>query len=75
MNDDERIAYLAGESNPPVDPAERAELDKLRAVLADPAVWAEPQPDLQERIAGAIASAGEARPDNRTRRRARRIDS
>jgi hypothetical protein len=63
MNDDERIAYLAGESSAPVDPAERARLDKLRAVLADPAVWAEPQPDLQERIVGAIASAGEGRPD------------
>jgi Anti-sigma-K factor rskA len=62
MNDDERIAYLAGESSAPVDPAERARLDKLRAVLADPAVWAEPQPDLQERIVGAIASAGEGRP-------------
>jgi Anti-sigma-K factor rskA len=63
MNDDERIAYLAGESSSPVDPAERARLDKLRAVLADPAVWAEPQPDLQERIVGAIAGAGEGRPD------------
>ncbi|HYJ70789.1 MAG TPA: anti-sigma factor [Nocardioidaceae bacterium] len=63
MNDDERIAYLAGESSAPVDPAERARLDKRRAVLADPAVWAEPPPDLQERIVGAIASAGEGRPD------------
>jgi hypothetical protein len=60
MNDDERIAYLAGESSAPVDPEERAELDKLRNALSDPAVWAEPQPDLQERIVGAIASAHEA---------------
>jgi Anti-sigma-K factor rskA, C-terminal len=59
MNDDERIAYLAGESSAPGGPEEHAELDKLRAVLSDPAVWAEPQPDLQQRIVSAIASAGE----------------
>ncbi len=59
MNDDERIAYLAGESSAPVDPEQRAELDKLRKALADPAVWAEPDPELQERIVNAIASADE----------------
>jgi hypothetical protein len=59
MNDDERIAYLAGQSRAPVDPEERADLEELRSVLSDPAVWAEPQPDLQERIIGAIGSAGE----------------
>ena len=59
MNDNERIAYLAGQSGAQVDPEARAELDELRSVLSDPAVWAEPQPDLQERIIGAIASAGE----------------
>jgi len=60
MNDDERIAYLAGESSGPVDPKDRAELDKVRKALSDPAVWAEPQPDLQERIVDAIASAHES---------------
>jgi len=59
MNDDERIAYLAGQSDTPADPDERAQLDKLRGVLSDPAVWAEPPPDLQERIVGAIADADE----------------
>jgi hypothetical protein len=59
MNDDERIAYLAGEASAPVDPEERAEPDKMRTALTDPAVWAEPEPDLQERIVGAIASAHE----------------
>jgi hypothetical protein len=58
MNDDELIAYLAGEPTTPVDPAEREELDKLRGLLSDEAVWVEPQPDTQERIVGAIASAG-----------------
>jgi hypothetical protein len=63
MNDDERIAYLAGESSAPVDPEQRAELDKLRKALADPAVWAEPEPELQERIVNAIASADERSSD------------
>jgi hypothetical protein len=58
MNDDELIAYLAGESSAPIDPDKRAELDRLRGVLSDPAVWAEPQPDLQERIVDAISSTG-----------------
>jgi hypothetical protein len=58
MNDDDLIAYLAGDSSAPVDPDKRAELDRLRRVLSDSAVWVEPQPDLQERIVDAIASTG-----------------
>jgi hypothetical protein len=57
MNDDELIAYLAGEGTTPGDPAERAELDRLRGLLSDEAVWIEPRADMQERIVGAIASA------------------
>jgi hypothetical protein len=57
MNDDELVAYLAREPTPPVDPAQRAELDKLRGILSDESVWVEPHPDLQERIVGAIATA------------------
>ena len=64
MNDDESIAYLAGEPTAPREPAERAELDKLRGVLADPALWVEPSPDLQARIVGAIAGAGAASSDS-----------
>ncbi len=71
MNDDERIAYLAGELDAPVDPAERAELDELRGLLADPAVWAEPHPDLQERVVGAIADAADTA--GVTRRRPRLV--
>ena len=56
MNDDERIAYLAGDASAPIDPDARAEIDKLRGVLADPAVWAEPPPNLEERIVDAIAA-------------------
>ena len=60
MNDDERIAYLAGQLESPLDPAESAEmaeLDDLRALLADPAVWAEPSPDLEDRVTISVAQA------------------
>ena len=36
-------------------PAERAEIDRVHDVLADPAVWAEPSPYLQESVVAAIA--------------------
>ncbi len=43
-------------------PAERAEIERVQGVLADPAVWAEPPPDLQEAVVAAIAEeAGAAR--------------
>ena len=35
--------------------AERAEIERVHGVLADRAVWAEPSPDLQERVVAAIA--------------------
>lgn len=66
MDNDDQIAYLAGDDGARLSPAERAELDKLRDVLADPAVWVEPQADLQERIVAAIADTG-------THRRSRSI--
>jgi hypothetical protein len=36
-------------------PAERAEIERVNDVLADPAVWAEPPPYLQEAVVAAIA--------------------
>ena len=57
MNDDDRIAYLAGHPGADVDPAERAELDDLRALLADPSVWAEPGPDLEDQVVASVAAA------------------
>ena len=36
-------------------PAQRAEIDRVHDVLADPAVWAEPPPYLQESVVAAIA--------------------
>jgi anti-sigma-K factor RskA len=66
MDEEPEVAYLAGDDNARVGPAERAELDKLRDVLADPAVWVEPREDLQEQIVAAIA-------DSKTQRRSRAI--
>lgn len=53
--DDDRLAHLVGEPAGPLDDADRAALDDLRAVLADPAVWAAPNPDLEERVVSAIS--------------------
>src|SRR5215212_270038 len=38
-------------------PAERAEIERVSSVLGDAAVWAEPSPELQERVVSAIADA------------------
>ena len=46
MNDEERIAYLAGEPGEGAGRDQRAELDDLRARPADPTVWAEPSSTL-----------------------------
>ena len=48
--------------------AERAEIERVHGVLADRAVWAEPSPDLQERVVAAIAEEAGA---GRRRRRIR----
>jgi hypothetical protein len=41
-------------------PGERAEIERVSDVLADPAVWAEPPADLQERVVAAVTGAAEA---------------
>jgi hypothetical protein len=60
--DDDRIAYLAGDGNGPADPEQRADLDELRALLADPSLWAGPPPDLEDRIVASIRAEAEAAP-------------
>jgi hypothetical protein len=55
-SDDERISYLAGDPVGDLDDSSRAELDEFRALLADPSVWADPAPDLEDRIVSAIAA-------------------
>lgn len=57
MSDDERVAYLVGDSAARLDADERAELDYVRGLLADPAVWAEPDPGLAQRVVDAVAAA------------------
>jgi Anti-sigma-K factor rskA len=61
-DDDDRIAYLAGEGDELTDPAQRADLDELRALLADPSVWAEPAPDLEDRIVASIGAEAVPKP-------------
>ena len=55
--DDDRVAYLEGEADPSLDAVERAELDELRALLADEAMWAVPSDDLEARVVAAVADA------------------
>src|SRR4051794_17242603 len=65
--DDDRIGYLAGETTSGLDADEQAELDHLNALLADPALWAEPPAGLEDTIVAAIADEASAqahRPDN-----------
>jgi hypothetical protein len=61
VTDDDRISYLIGdEPAGDLDPEERAGLADLLGALADPAVWAEPSPDLEDRIVAAISDVGTA---------------
>lgn len=57
MSEAERAAYLAGETDGSLDPAERAELDSVRNLLADQDVWIEPPPGLEQRIIDTITAA------------------
>ena len=54
ISDNDRIAYLSGEPVGSLTPPERAELDELRTLLATPAAWEEPTPELEERVVRAI---------------------
>jgi hypothetical protein len=63
MSDDDRIAYLAGDDVASLDGTERAELDDLRNLLADPSMWAEPDPSLQQRVVDGISAATGAAPE------------
>lgn len=56
MTDADRIAYLAGDQAA-VGPADAEELGELRGLLADPAMWAEPDPHLENSVVAAIAAA------------------
>jgi len=62
VSDDDRIDYLAGGPAGALDPAERADLDDLRALLADPSAWAEPGPDLEDTVTAAVLRAAASAP-------------
>ncbi len=53
--DDERINYLQDEGSALLSESDRASLDELRALLADSATWAQPDPGLEDRVVAAIA--------------------
>jgi hypothetical protein len=79
VTDDDVIAYLAGEEARHRSSAETASLDELRALLADPVMWAEPDPALETRVTTAVIQAAATRQDpgplpgaGRSRRRPRR---
>jgi hypothetical protein len=68
-DDDDRIAYLAGEDPGSLTAQERAEFDELRALLNDAATWAQPDTSLEARVVAAITEEAQARPANARVRR------
>jgi hypothetical protein len=54
MEHDDPIAYLSGEGGQSLPADQRADLDELRAMLSDPAVWEEPPAGLEASIVQAI---------------------
>jgi hypothetical protein len=65
VTDEERIAYLAADRDGvpgPLDPGHVAELDEIRALLADPAMWEVPGQQLEDAVVAAVADAAGSRP-------------
>jgi hypothetical protein len=60
--DDDRVAELAGDDGVSLDPADREEMEGLRALLADPSVWAEPDASLEDRVVAAITTEARRQP-------------
>src|SRR5918994_1977430 len=69
MMSDERADYLASEKE--AEPSDRERLDLIKEILVRDATWAEPPPEVADRLLAAIGAQkvppGKARPD-RTRR-------
>lgn len=55
-SDDDRIAYLAGDDPGSLDDFDQAELDELKAMLADPTLWEDPGAGLEDSIMAAIGA-------------------
>src|SRR5882757_337087 len=60
--DDDRVAELAGDDGVSLDPADLEEMEGLRALLADPSVWAEPDASLEDRVVAAITTEARQQP-------------
>lgn len=60
--DDDRVAYLAGDDAASVDDPARADLDALRSLLADEAMWAMPSPAVEDAVVAAIAAEAASAP-------------
>jgi hypothetical protein len=54
---EERMAMLAGRDLDALDDEERALVDSWTTLLADPALWAEPPPDLENRVVAAVGAS------------------
>ena len=55
-NDRARVDYLAGANDIDLDASDQAELDELRALLADPTLWSEPPAELEDSVVALIAA-------------------
>ena len=75
MVDQDEAAYLAGDRSVVVTATRRAQLDAIGTALADPAVWAQPGPHLEERIVATVAAEQRSArpPDARPSRRFGRV--
>ena len=67
-SDRARIDYLAGDGRTSSStPTDRAELDELRALLADPTLWSEPPAELEDSVVALIAAEAGATTSVRSR--------
>ncbi len=70
-SDDERIAYLAGDGSgalgDELDAADRDDLDELKGLLAEPAIWDAPPTALEDAVVAAVrAEAATSEPAARS---------
>jgi Anti-sigma-K factor rskA, C-terminal len=54
MTDDEMVAYLAGDAETLPAGADSSQVERTRALLGDPDLWAEPSPELEQRVIDAV---------------------
>ena len=57
LSKDGRMALITDVTGAPLDACEAEELELLADLLADPAMWDEPRPELEHLVVGAVAAA------------------